>query len=82
MRQKGRKMRPVHVGSGFDMAFEVVCVQFHQTGHDIVALTVHRTARHGVAFFDPVDLPVDDDDLARHHPVGQNEAGIGKMQHL
>ena len=73
-------MRPVHAGARFDVAFDVVRVQFHQPGHDVIPAAIQRAVWHRVALGEFRDQPVFDGDGAKGDAVGQHQPGVGKAQ--
>ena len=82
MRQQRGQMRPADLGTRFDMAFEVVGVQLHQAGHDVIAAAVDRARRNAIAVLDSRDAAVDERDPPAQDGVGQDEARVGECQGL
>ncbi|GAA6177136.1 hypothetical protein NBRC116593_30560 [Sulfitobacter pacificus] len=73
-------MRPVHFRARFDMAFDIVCMQFDKTGDDKIAGTIQGTGWDMVPFSDVTNDALlngygTSDDLIR-----QNKLRIGETE--
>ena len=56
------------------MGFQMIGVQFNQAGNEQIALQVE--ADREAPFLNLGDHAVANDDVARGHPIGKNNAGI------
>lgn len=71
-------MRPVDAGARLDMTFQIVGMQFDQSGDQQIAAAIDRTPWNRIALGDPGDHPALDMDGTAHHTVGQDQFGIGE----
>ena len=78
MGEDGRAVRPVDLGARRHMPFQIIGVQFDQTGSDVVALHVLRAFGHGGAEIDVGDYPVCDAERSGLDAIPQDQAGVGE----
>ena len=81
MGEDGGGVGPVHAGARLHVAFQIVGVQLDQTGRDVIPAAVDGPRGNRVAFGDPGDVVALKMQRAAHHPVGQDQVGIGKNRH-
>ena len=80
MSDQRRQMRLVHFWPGLDVTFQVVGVQFHQSGCDQITGAIDGASRNSVAFPDLDNLTVGNGDGPREDLICQHQPRIGKLQ--
>ena len=69
--ERGHALRPDHLGAGDEMFFEVVGVQLHKAGEQVVAFQID-------AFVEGGDVAVADKKAPFHDRVGRDQPGVGE----
>lgn len=71
-------MWPVHLWTRFNMAFDIVCMQFDKTGNDQIALTIHGAGWYTIALRNFRDEPLFDCHRTGNHLICQHKLRIGE----
>ena len=70
----------MHLGTGLDVLFQVVGVQFDETRHQVVAVEVEGADHPGSAGVDGGDPASGDAHGAEHDVVGEHQPGVADDQ--
>lgn len=76
MRNQGWQVRPVHLRPWFDVAFNVVSVEFNEAREDKVLRAVDGAVRDAVPFRDVRDNTVFNGERPDKDPIRQNQLRI------
>ncbi|GIT85644.1 hypothetical protein ROBYS_06600 [Roseobacter sp. OBYS 0001] len=71
-------MWPVHLRARFDMAFDIVCMQFDKTGKNEITGTIHGTGRDMIPLSNVANDALFDCHRTGKYLILQNKLRIGE----
>ena len=80
MSNQCRQMRPIDRWTRFNMALQIVCVQFDKSGRDKIAGAVNGTGRQAVPFSIVCNHAILDGHSTCQHLIGQDKSRVRQTQ--